>query len=215
MTEDQSSMQPTEDPNLCANNGEEVSPAPPALADQKQVVQPAMNLPALASLKNEPDGPLVAAQLVGSVHIPKGMDPAHAQLIENSVIALYAGLKPQDGYEAILSRLLVGISNASMECLGRGAALPKDSPKARDILMRHAIRGGLAAADLVKAIDNHRGQRQQKVTVGEVNVHSGGQAIVGNVPPPTQREQAAEPLTTNRPTRRQRKTTKTRGSNAT
>jgi len=33
------------------------------------------------------------------------------------------------------------------------------------------------------ALDRHRGKGQQKITVEHVNVHAGGQAIVGNVSP--------------------------------
>ena len=37
---------------------------------------------------------------------------------------------------------------------------------------------------LVEALNRHRGKSQQKVTVEHVHVHSGGQAIVGNVGTP-------------------------------
>ena len=36
-------------------------------------------------------------------------------------------------------------------------------------------------ADLMLALDKHRGKGQQRVTVEHVHVHEGGQAIVGNV----------------------------------
>jgi hypothetical protein len=36
-------------------------------------------------------------------------------------------------------------------------------------------------AQQMAALDKHRGRGQQKVTVEHVHVHSGGQAIVGNV----------------------------------
>ena len=36
-------------------------------------------------------------------------------------------------------------------------------------------------AALLDALNRHRGKGQQKVTVGHVHVHEGGQAIVGNV----------------------------------
>jgi hypothetical protein len=43
-------------------------------------------------------------------------------------------------------------------------------PKAADLYLRNAMRGTGIAAELVKAIDNHRGQGQQSVTVGGVYV---------------------------------------------
>jgi hypothetical protein len=41
-------------------------------------------------------------------------------------------------------------------------------------------------------LDHHRGQDRQKVTVGQVNVESGGQAIVGNVGPRGRRGQVTQ-----------------------
>ena len=48
-------------------------------------------------------------------------------------------------------------------------------------LTRHATKGAATVADLVKVLDKRRGAKSEKVTVGQVNVEAGGQAIVGNV----------------------------------
>jgi hypothetical protein len=103
-------------------------------------------------------------------------------MLMNNNIALYKRLNSQDGHESVLNRLLVGISSASMDCCSRAARLG-DSPKAADLFLRNAMRGAVVAAELVKTIDQHRGQGQQTVKVGGVYVNSGGQAIVGNVGP--------------------------------
>ena len=42
----------------------------------------------------------------------------------------------------------------------------------------------------VAALNKHRGKGQQKVTVEHVNVHAGGQAVVGNVEMGTRNGQA-------------------------
>jgi hypothetical protein len=131
---------------------------------------------------HEPDEGLIATQLVQSASLPREMDPVSQRMLMNSNIALYKRLNSQDGHESILNRLLVGIGNASMDCCSRAARLG-DSPKAADLFLRNAIRGALVAAEVVKTIDQHRGQGQQTVKVGGVYVNSGGQAIVGNVGP--------------------------------
>ena len=47
--------------------------------------------------------------------------------------------------------------------------------------LKHAQKLMALYAQQVAALDKHRGKGQQKVTVEHVNVHSGGQAIVGHV----------------------------------
>ncbi len=54
------------------------------------------------------------------------------------------------------------------------------------------IKATLAVTEVVKVLDKHRGGERQKVTVGQVNVQSGGQAIVGNVGPGAKREAEAK-----------------------
>jgi hypothetical protein len=51
----------------------------------------------------------------------------------------------------------------------------------RNANLTHANRLSRAYASLLEAFNRHRGKGQQKVTVEHVNVHEGGQAIVGNV----------------------------------
>jgi hypothetical protein len=177
MTQKSKLKQPNGDDNR--SNGPEDVGSQPSKPDAKElVVQPEKKLPALEAL-HEPEAALIAAQLSQSMNLPRGLDPAAVQMFRNSNIVLYARLDSQDAHESVLNRLLV--------------------PKAADLFLRNAMRGGLVAAELVKAIDNHRGQRQNNVTVGQVNVHSGGQAIVGNVLPKDGEDQAGDPpLTTSR-----------------
>lgn len=95
-------------------------------------------------------------------------------------VALYAEIGPRDGLESVMARVAVALGNGVMDCFGR-AGRSGNFLSVRDINLRHAIKGVNALAELVKAFDNHRGRNQQKVTVGQVNVQSGAQAIVGNV----------------------------------
>jgi hypothetical protein len=61
--------------------------------------------------------------------------------------------------------------------------------------LKHATKGALAIAELVKAFDGHRGRGKQNVTVGQVSVESGGQAVVGNVNLGAKRDEVPDPAT--------------------
>src|SRR6516165_8677424 len=50
-------------------------------------------------------------------------------------------------------------------------------------------------AALTEALDRHRGKGQQRITVEHVNVHAGGQAIVGAVAPRDGSSQESEQQT--------------------
>lgn len=152
------------------------------------VVQPTEVLPLVPVPLNEPDAMSVAYQVSGSVSVPPGANYAHDWHLRNDAIALYAAIEPRDAVESLLARIMVGLGNGVMDCLGR-AAESGDWLEPRKVNLGFAVKGGLAVAQIVKALDHHRGQDRQKVTVGQVNVESGGQAIVGNVGPRGRREQ--------------------------
>jgi hypothetical protein len=146
------------------------------------VVQPTELLPLVPVPLNEPDAMAIAYQVAGSVSVAPGTDHTHEWQFRNDAIALYAAIEPRDAIESLLARLMVGLSNAVMDCLGR-AAQSGNWLEPRKLNLGFAVKGGLAVTQIVKALDHHRGQDRQKVTVGQVNVESGGQAIVGNVGP--------------------------------
>jgi hypothetical protein len=47
--------------------------------------------------------------------------------------------------------------------------------------LKNATRAALVVANLLEALDRRRGRGNRTVAVGQVNVATGGQAIVGNV----------------------------------
>jgi hypothetical protein len=141
---------------------------------------------------HEPDAMLVAYQVTDTVNVPAGANNAHEWQLRDVALALYAAIEPRDALESVLARLVVGVGNGVMDCLSRSAR-NGDCLESRDVNLRHAIKGSLAVSEMVKAIDNHRGRDRQKVTVGQVNVQSGGQAIVGNVERRGPPEQATSP----------------------
>jgi hypothetical protein len=80
----------------------------------------------------------------------------------------------------LLAAQMVATHSAAMECLCR-AMLEEQTFEGRDQNLKHATKLlGLYTRQL-EALDKHRGKGQQKITVEHVNVHAGGQAIVGNV----------------------------------
>ena len=97
---------------------------------------------------------------------------------------LYQRLKPRDAQESILCMLTVGVTNASLDCLAQAALLRVDALPMRDLNLRHGLKGAAVAGELIKALDERRRQKPEKVTVGNVNVEAGGQAIVGTVEAP-------------------------------
>jgi hypothetical protein len=101
--------------------------------------------------------------------------------IRQGSIDLYRRLKPRNAQESIISLLAVGITNASLDCLALVSRLNVDQAELRDLNLRHGLKGATVAADLIKALNELRGEMPEKISVGNVNVEAGGQAIVGTV----------------------------------
>ncbi len=94
---------------------------------------------------------------------------------------LYHGLQPRNALESAISMLLVGVTNASLDCLSLAARIHPEELQVRDLNLRHGLRGAEVAAKLAEALETCRGNTPGNVKVGNVKVESGGQAIVGNV----------------------------------
>ena len=96
-------------------------------------------------------------------------------------LELYTGLHPKNALESVLSSLIIGVSNATNDCLSLAARVPPHEVQHRDVNLRHALKGAAVVTQLVDALERVRGNRAGNVSVGKVNVESGGQAIVGTV----------------------------------
>lgn len=107
----------------------------------------------------------------------------------DAALAAMAGLAPQDEAEGMLAAQMVATHNAALTCLRRG--IHAETVPSYEMNLKHAEKlMGLYARQL-EALDKHRGKGQQKITVEHVNVHAGGQAIVGSTvaaPPKAGRE---------------------------
>jgi hypothetical protein len=97
-----------------------------------------------------------------------------------AAIAAMIGVKPVDELEGMLAAQLVATHSAAMECYRR-AMIGEQTFEGRDNNLKHAAKLSRAYAELLGALDKHRGKGQQKVTVEHVHVYQGGQAIVGSV----------------------------------
>jgi hypothetical protein len=106
--------------------------------------------------------------------------------------ALYNQFRPQDPAEAMLAALSMEVKNATSDCLME-AARTKAHPNIRDMNLKNGFKGALVAAELLDRLDRRRRNDPKAVTVGNVNVEAGGQAIVGNVETRGQPHKAPKP----------------------
>jgi hypothetical protein len=112
---------------------------------------------------------------------PSGIaDEDRARLLFVAVTGLRA-FKPTDEIEGMIAAQAMAAHHASMEC-SRRAMVPDQPFEAAQGLRKAAANASRTFIELLSALDRKLGKGgQQKVTVEHVHVHSGGQAIVGNV----------------------------------
>jgi hypothetical protein len=107
-------------------------------------------------------------------------DESKRQATDGSV-ELYSALQPNDPLQSMLASLIVGISNTTSDCLSQAARLSPDALQHRDLNLKYALKGAGVVTRLIEAFERLRGSRPSNVSVGNVNVQSGGQAIVDTV----------------------------------
>jgi hypothetical protein len=95
-------------------------------------------------------------------------------------VAVMMGMKPRDGLDGMLIVQLIASHSAAMECYRR-AMLGDQTFEGRHENLTQANKLSRACAALTETLDHRRGKGQQRITVEHVNVHAGGQAIVGDV----------------------------------
>src|SRR5262249_31475187 len=99
-------------------------------------------------------------------------------------LAAMGGIKPTDEVEGMITAQLVATHHAIMECYRR-SMIPEQSFEGRQESLNQATKLSRAFGGLLETLNRYRGKNhsEQKVIVEHVHVHSGGQAIVGNVQP--------------------------------
>jgi hypothetical protein len=120
-------------------------------------------------------------------------DQVRGPSVDGSV-ELYMGLPPKNALESILGSLIVNVSNTTHDCLSQAARVPPTEIQHRDVNLRHALKGATVVTQLVDALERLRGNHPANVSVGNVKVESGGQAIVGTVQS-DRRDQESHPNT--------------------
>jgi len=101
----------------------------------------------------------------------------------SAAVAAMIGIAPKDELEGMMAAQLIAVHNAAMECFRR-AMLGEQSFEGRRENLIQANKCSRTYATLLEALNRHRGKGQQRVVVEHVNVHAGGQAVVGNVGAP-------------------------------
>jgi hypothetical protein len=90
------------------------------------------------------------------------------------------GIAPKDELEGMMAAQMIASHSAAMECYRR-AMLGEQTLEGRNENLSQANKLSRTFTLLFDALNRHRGKGQQKVTVEHVDVHQGGQAIVGPV----------------------------------
>jgi hypothetical protein len=108
-----------------------------------------------------------------------------------AVVAAMMGIKPRDELEGMLVGQLIASHNAAMECYRR-AMIDKQTLEGRHENLNQANKLSRTYAALTDALDRHRGKGQQRIPVERVNLHDGGQTIVGAVTPGGESSQKSE-----------------------
>jgi hypothetical protein len=132
---------------------------------------------------------LTSVQIDGSVSISCPSDEAVDLALKHGAQGLVDEFAPTDAVESTLAPVIVGVRCAVMTGLHFAV---KGAPGRRDIELRTALKGADTLIDLLERFDAHRGFGKRRVTVGNVNVESGAQAIVGNVEATPRQESAIE-----------------------
>jgi hypothetical protein len=122
----------------------------------------------------------IANQASGSIWYGHNSDAERVHERQVASLSMLAGVSPNDEFEGMLAAQLLASHNAAMECYRR-AMIAEQSFEGRKENLNQANKLSRTHATLLEALNRHRGKGQQKVTVEHVHVHSGGQAIVGNV----------------------------------
>jgi hypothetical protein len=126
--------------------------------------------------KKVPDKDLLVHQLtrvVSTNNVSKTMAPK----LRGGAFDLFSALQSEDAAESILDRAMVLLCISVME--GHARVAETRDLKAIGMYFRHIEKGTRLLIDLTEARASRRGAK--KITVANVNVEAGGQAIVGNV----------------------------------
>ena len=123
---------------------------------------------------------LAVVQLTEAMWLPASLSDAERIERVGGALAALKGLAPRDELEGMLAAQMVATHAAAMDCLGR--AQDDGAPfAARDGQLRTAAKLLALYTQQAETLSRNRGRGAHNVTVEQVRVESGGQAIVGHV----------------------------------
>ena len=140
---------------------------------------PQSGLRSISGSDNDDFSNILVNQVVKALWRAHSDSDQQTQLVQGTLAAMI-GMKPRDELEGMLIAQLIASYNAAMECYRR-AMLGEQTFEGRRENLNQANKLCRTYAALTEALDRHRGKGQQRITVEHVNVHAGGQAIVGAV----------------------------------
>ena len=138
--------------------------------------------PVIQSISGSDDVDFCITLLTQVVNAQWRPDSAELTQQVEATRAAMMGMKPRDALEGMLIGQLIASHNAAMECYRR-AMIPGQTFEGWREALNQANKLSRTYALLTEALDRHRGKGQQHIRVEHVNVHAGGQAIVGAVTP--------------------------------
>jgi hypothetical protein len=163
-----------------------------------ETAAPAEELPfvAVAAPSSRIEGPTeinasLPVFLAAAVPTPANCSNELREALTTAAVSLLESTRPQDALAQVGSSLLVALNLAGLDCLARAAYCSDGSP-ARELNLRFGIKVGSVVSDLMKTLDSRNGSGRQRMSVGTVNVESGGRAIVGNIGAPATPTASAE-----------------------
>ena len=108
-----------------------------------------------------------------------GDKDARLNATANAMVAMKLSA-PRDEIEGMLIAQMIAVNNATMESFRRSMS-PNQSLAGCDIHLKHAQKLAKIYTDQIEALSKYRGKHPPKMTVEQVKVEAGAQAIVGDV----------------------------------
>ena len=136
------------------------------------------SLEAALGTKEEPLTRLILNQLV-NILSPDPDRPVDEDVL-NAALAAVHGLKPADELEAMLAVQMFAAHHLAMQSAKRAMNVSQDE-RGTDMYLKHTEKLMRVYAAQMEALQRYRGKGQQRMTVEHVHIHSGAQAVVGQV----------------------------------
>jgi hypothetical protein len=126
---------------------------------------------------------ILAKQTIQTLWLAHSDDETRGRQFSATITALIE-IGPKDEIEGMIAAQLIAAHNATMECYRR-AMIGEQTLEGRRDNLSQANKLSRTYAVLLDALNRYRGKEgQQKVTVEHVDVHAGGQAVVGMIESP-------------------------------